>query len=387
MSDAAYAHTEPEAPSAGPVPAMTEAVVDLTAIAGNVRLLAEAAGDAEVMAMVNADGFGHGAAPVARAALANGASWLGVALPAEALALRAAGVDAPILAWFCSPDMDFVPLLEARIDIAVSSIDGLESVAAAARRLGYRASVHLKADIGLGRDGEIPQEWAQLFAAARRQQESLAVRIIGLCSHLAAAEDPADPSTAEQLRRFADFRRTARASGVRATFAHLANSAATLQLPEARHDLVRTGIAVYGIEPVPGRVFGRPALTVQARVLLVKRVPADTSGWYRGEILTDRETTLAQIPLGFADGLPRRAAGRGSLLLHGVRVPIVGPVGMDQIVVDAGDLPVRAGDPAVMFGPGDGGEPTAADWARWADTDPHEILTGIGPRVVRRYTP
>jgi alanine racemase len=346
---------------------LSEAVVDLGAIAHNIRLLRRAAGPAEVMAVVKADGFGHGAVPVARTALDNGATWLGVATPGEALDLRAAGIDAPVLLWLYPPDHDFGPVLAAGIDVSVADMSVLESVADGARRTGRAASVHLKADTGMSRGGAMPHDWAKLLDAARRLEEAGTIRITGLWSHLATAEDTTDAGLHEQIRRFADFRNAARAAGVLAPVVHLANSAATLHLPEARHDLVRAGIALYGIEPVPDRAFGlSPAMTVRARVVSV-------SG------------SLAQIPLGFADGIPWRVTGRASLLLHGVRVPIVGRITMDEVVVDTGDLPVRPGDVAVMFGPGTAGEPTAADWARWADTNPHEILTGIGPRVVRRY--
>lgn len=346
---------------------LSEAVIDLGAIAHNTRLLSAAAGDAELMAVVKADGFGHGAVPIARTALASGATWLGVALPSEALDLRAAGIDAPILVWLYPPDYDFGPLLAAGIDISVADVAVLDSIAVAAWKIGRPASIHLKADTGMSRGGAAPDDWDKLLHAARRLEEDGAVRITGLWSHLATAEDTADAGLHEQFRRFADFRDAARTAGVAAPVIHLANSAATLHLPHTRHDLVRTGIALYGPEPVPGRVFGlRPAMTVRARVVSV-------SG------------SLARIPLGFADGIPWRVTGRASLQLAGVRVPIAGRISMDEIVVDTGDRPVRPGDVAVMFGPGAGGEPTAADWADWAGTNPHEIITGIGPRVVRRY--
>jgi alanine racemase len=361
MTDVSYA------PESYALDTLAEAVVDLAAIAHNTRVLLRAAGRAELMAMVKAEGFGHGAAPVARTALANGATWLGVAAPSEALALRAAGIDAPMLLWLYPPDQDFAPLLAAGIDVSAGSVDALETVAAAARHLGRPASVHLKADTGMARGGAMPADWLGLLETARRLEEAGAVRITGLWSHLATAEDAADAGLQEQIRQFAGFRRAARQAGVLAPLVHLANSAATLHLPETRHDLVRTGIALYGVEPVPGRVFGlAPAMSVRARVLSVNG-------------------SLARIPLGFADGIPSRAAGRASLQLHGVRVPIAGRVAMDEVLVDVGDLPVRPGDTAVMFGPGTAGEPTAAEWAGWAGTNPHEILTGIGPRVARRY--
>jgi alanine racemase len=346
---------------------LSEAVVDLAAIAHNTRLLTRTAGSAELMAVVKADGFGHGMVPVARTALANGAGWLGVATPAEALGLRAAGIDAPVLLWLYPPDHDFGPVLAAGIDVSVADVAVLESVAADAWKSGRPASVHLKADTGMSRGGAVAPDWTKLLDAARRLEEAGTIRITGLWSHLATAEDTTDAGLHEQIRQFADFRHAARAAGVLAPVVHLANSAATLHLPQTRHDLVRTGIALYGSEPVPGRTFGlTPAMTVRARVVSV-------SG------------PLAQIPLGFADGIPWRASGRASFQLHGVRVPVVGRITMDEVVVDIGDLPVRPGDTAVMFGPGTAGEPTAADWARWADTNPHEILTGIGARVVRRY--
>ena len=346
---------------------LSEAVVDLGAIAHNSRLLLRAGGGAGLMAVVKADGFGHGMVPVARTALAAGATWLGVATPAEALGLRAAGIDAPVLLWLYPPDDDFGPLVAAGIDLSVADVAVLESIAAAAWPTGRPASVHLKADTGMSRGGATPTEWAKLLDAARRLEEAGGIRVTGLWSHLATAEDTTDEGLHEQIHRFAEFRRAARAAGVLAPVIHLANSAATLHLPVTRHDLVRTGIALYGIEPVPGRVFGlAPAMTVRARVVSV-------SG------------SEAQIPLGFADGIPWRAAGRASLQLHGVRVPIVGRVTMDEVVVDIGGLAVRPGDVAVMLGPGAAGEPTAAEWADWAGTNPHEILTGIGPRVVRRY--
>ncbi|MEV6848004.1 alanine racemase [Actinoplanes sp. NPDC051411] len=346
---------------------LAEAVIDLGAIAHNTELLLRAAGGAELMTVVKADGFGHGAVPVARTALAGGATWLGVATPGEALDLRAAGIDAPVLLWLYPPDHDFGPVLAAGVDVSVADVSVLKAVAADAVKTGRPASVHLKADTGMSRGGAVPSEWLRLLEAARGLEEDGAVRVTGLWSHLATAEDTTDAGLHEQIRRFADFRRAAQTAGVLAPLIHLANSAATLHLPQTRHDLVRTGIALYGIEPVPGRIFGlSPAMTVRARVVSV-------SG------------SLAQIPLGFADGIPWRVAGRASLQLHGVRVPIAGRITMDEVVVDIGDLPVQPGDVAVMLGPGTSGEPTAADWARWADTNPHEILTGIGPRVVRRY--
>lgn len=367
---------------------MAEAFVDLGAIAHNTAVLAKAAGGARLMAVVKANGFGHGAAQVARTALENGASWLGVTSSAEALALRADGITAPVLLWMYPPAETFGKLLQAHVDISIGSVAALEAVAEAADRTGLVAEVHLKADTGLSRGGAVAAEWPQLLVWARKFELAGLLRVRSIWSHLANAESPGDPGLQRQLESFDHARGAAAAAGIEPPLVHLANSAAALHLPQARFDMVRAGIALYGIEPVPGRPTGlRPALTVRAQVLLTKRVPAGTGVSYGPDFVTDRETTLALVPLGFADGVPRQSAGRGCVAIHGVRCPIVGRVAMDQIVVDVGDLHTRPGDIAVMLGPGTHGEPAAAEWAEWAATNPHEILTGIGARLPRRYGP
>ncbi|WP_436530627.1 alanine racemase [Actinoplanes sp. HUAS TT8] len=356
---------------------LTRALVDPEAIERNTALLLRAAGGAALMAVVKANGFGHGAVEVARAAVAGGASWLGVTSAAEARELRAAGIRAPILMWLWAPDD--VPDL-ADVDVSVSSAEALEALA----RIGRPVSVHLKADTGLSRGGATAAEWPHLLTVAAKLQAAGFITVRGIWSHLANAENPDDPALHRQLIAFGHARAEAAAAGIVDPLIHLANSAAALHLPPARFDLVRAGIALYGVEPVPGRVFGlRPAMTLESTVILTKRVGPGTGVSYGHDHVADRETTLALVPAGYADGVPRRVAGRAEVLIHGRRRPIVGRIAMDQVVVDAGDLPVRAGDRAVLFGPGDAGEPTVAEWADWAGTNPHEILTGIGPRVPR----
>jgi alanine racemase len=366
--------------------AVAAALVDLDAIAYNTELLARAAGGARLMAVVKANGFGHGASRVARVALDHGATWLGVTSLTEALALRADGITARMLVWLYAPFEVMDRALVENIDVSVSSTAALESIAQAAERTGYTASVHLKADTGLSRAGATADEWQHLLSVAGKLQNAGLVAVTGIWSHLANAEHPADPGLRRQLRAFKDARAAAAAAGIVAPFTHLANSAAVLQVPEAHFNLVRTGIALYGIEPVPGRSSGlRPAMTLQATVVHTKRVPAGTGVSYGPDFITDRETTLALVPVGYADGVPRRTGGRAQVSIHGVRCPIVGRVAMDQIVVDVGNLHVGAGDTVVLFGSGVDGEPTASEWADWADTNPHEILTGIGTRVARLY--
>ncbi|MBL7253441.1 alanine racemase [Paractinoplanes lichenicola] len=356
-----------------------EAVIDLGAVAANVRTVAAVAGT-ELMAVVKADGFGHGAVEVARAAVAAGATWLGTTSAAEALHLRSAGLTTPVLSWLHAPDEDFARLIAARVDLGVSGLTQLHAVAAAARGLGLPAQVQLKADTGLSRNGARPEDWADLVAWARKYEGEDLFRVRGVWSHLANAERPADPAVTRQIDAFEDAVRVARDAGLDPPLTHLANSAAALSLPRARFDLCRIGIALYGAGP-PGL---RPAMTLRSRVVNVKRVPAGTGVSYGPDHVTARPATLALLPLGYADGVPRAAEGRAEVWLGGRRCPIVGRIAMDQCVIDAGDLPVRPGDPVVLFGPGPD-KPAVTDWARWAGTNPHEILTGIGARVTRRY--
>jgi alanine racemase len=361
---------------------MAEAVVDLEAVTHNARTLARAAAGSELMAAVKADGFGHGAVPVARAALAGGATWLGVTSAEEALSLRGAGIGAPMLSWLHPFDQDYGPLVAAGVDVSVATAEALDAVAG----LGAAAWVHLKVDTGLSRGGAPLAEWGDLVTRARKLELAGDVRVRGVWSHLANAEAADAPEWRRQLRVLREAIAEARSAGLRPGLNHLANSAAVLQLPATHLDMVRVGIGLYGVEPVPGRTFGLlPAMTLRSRVVLVKRVPAGAGVSYGPDHVTDRETTLALLPVGFADGIPRAASGRGEVLVRGRRRPVVGRVAMDQCVVDVGDEPVRPGDPVVVFGPGDDGEPTAADWARWAGTNAHEILTGVGPRVHRVY--
>ncbi|MFI5924912.1 alanine racemase [Micromonospora sp. NPDC051543] len=367
--------------------ALAEAVVDLGAIADNVRRIAAVTGT-ELMAVVKADGFGHGSAPVARAALRAGATWLGVTSTAEALALRAAGITAPTLSWLHRPDDDFAGLILAGVDVGVSTITHLHALADAALRVGVPATAQLKADTGLTRNGAGRDDWPDLVAWARKYEVEGTVRVRGVWSHLADADVPGAPALAAQVRTFAEALRVARTAGLDPDLVHLANSAAALSAPRTRFDLCRIGLALYGVDPFgavgPGAFGLHAALTLRTTVVNVKRVPAGTGVSYGPEHVTAAPTTLALLPLGYADGLPRASEGRAEVWLGGRRCPVVGRIAMDQCVVDVGDLAVRIGDPVVVVGTGrDDDAPTVTEWARWAGTNPHEILTGIGARVGR----
>lgn len=360
------------------------AVVHLDAVAHNTALFA-ARTKAAVMAVVKADGFGHGAVRVANAALAAGATWLGVTTCAEARQLRAAGVTAPILSWLHSPLEDFGVALTAGVDLSVSTREQLRAVAATAARLDVTAHVHLKVDTGLHRGGARPEEWQVLVRLARDLETTGQVRVRGIWSHLISGTAARD-TTRLQAKLFDEAVEIARDAGLRPEVRHLANSAAALDAPETHYELVRPGIGLYGVEPDPRRVHGlRGTMTLRARLILVKRIPAGSGVSYEHDYVTDRDTTLALVPLGYADGVPWAAAGRAEVSIAGRRYPIAGRIAMDQFVVDLGETAARIGDEVVVFGPGAEGEPTVADWARWAGTLPHEIISGIGPRVARRY--
>ena len=362
--------------------------VDLSAIRANVATLRDAAPSAEVMAVVKADGYGHGMIPSARAALLGGATWLGVAFLDEALELRAAGIDAPVLAWLIAPGEDVGAAVEAGIDLSVNAVWGLEEIVAAATRTGRTAAVHLKIDTGLGRAGATRREWPVMLAAAARAQASGAVDIVGVWSHFAYADAPRHPTVRQQLLAYRAALELAAEKGIRPQVRHLANSAATLAIPDAHFDLVRPGVSVYGLSPGPEvgspRDLGlRPAMTLTAHVALAKRVGAGQGVSYGHRYVTERETTLAVVPLGYGDGVPRHASNIGEVQLGGKRRRVAGTVCMDQFVVDVGDDNVRAGDPVVLFGPGDHGEPTATDWAAAIGTINYEIVTRVGVRVPR----
>ncbi|WP_405459170.1 alanine racemase [Streptomyces sp. NBC_00101] len=364
------------------------AEIDLAALRANVRALLARAGGAQLMAVVKSDAYGHGAVPCARAALEAGATWLGTATPQEALALRAAGLGGRVMCWLWTPGGPWREAIEADIDVSVSGLWALREAVAAAGEAGRTARVHLKADTGLGRNGCQPADWPELVAEARTAEETGAVRVTGLWSHFACADEPGHPSIAAQLTVFRDMVAYAEKAGVEPEVRHLANSPATLTVPESHFDLVRTGIAMYGISPSPElgtpADFGlRPVMTLSASVALVKQVPAGHGISYGHHYTTPSETTLALVPLGYADGIPRHASGRGPVLVAGRVRTVAGRVAMDQFVVDLEGDRTEPGAEAVLFGPGDRGEPTAEEWAVAADTIAYEIVTRIGTRVPR----
>jgi alanine racemase len=369
--------------------AAAKAVVDLGAIEHNVRLLRERAGSAEVMAVVKADGYGHGASRVGQVAIAAGASELGVATIDEALALRRDGVTAPVLCWLHAPGTDFAPALQADVQLGVSSTRQLAEVLDAVGRTGHPATVTVKVDTGLSRNGVGPAEFPELLLALRRAASDETIRLRGIMSHLACGDDPTSPVNDQQAQRLSEMRAQAREAGVEFEVAHLCNSPAAMTRQDLAFDMVRPGIAVYGQTPIPakGDMGLRPAMTLKCPVALVRSLKAGDGVSYGHTWVAKADTTVALIPLGYADGVFRGLGGRIAVLINGRRRPNVGRICMDQFVVDLGPGPVDVseGDDAILFGPGGDGELTTLDWAKLLGTINYEIVTSPRGRVSRVY--
>ena len=363
-----------------------EAVIDLGAVQANVAHLRSLIGTRHTMAVVKANGYGHGAVPVARAALAGGADWLGVADIDEALALRAAGIDAPLLAWLHGPDADFAAAITADIDLGLSSALQVRQVAAAASALGRPASVQIKLETGLNRNGVDESDWAEVLGLAAAFERVDRLRVRGLFSHLA------NTSPDDDLAAIASFGRgleAATAAGLTIDLAHLASTAAALRLPAARYSMVRLGIGIYGQSPFADADAAElgltAAMTLRGRVAAVRRVAAGAGVSYDYLWRAAADTTLALVPLGYADGVPRQAMNAARVAINGTQYPVVGRVAMDQFLVDVGADPVAVGDVVVLFGDAAAGVPTAAEWGDAAGTINYDIVTRVGARVPRRY--
>jgi alanine racemase len=363
------------------------AQIDLSALRHNISVLRAAAPNSALMAVVKADAYGHGLVPVAAAARQAGADWLGVALPDEALVLRAAGDTGPLLCWLAVPGERFDACIEADIDVSGYDEVMLDQIAAAARRVGRPARVHLKVDTGLSRGGAMPP-WDGFFAAAARLRAEGVIEVVGLWSHLAYADEPTHPTVSGQIVAFESAVTQARAVGLNPPMRHLANSAATFWLPDTHYEMVRPGIAMYGISPGPAvgseaDLGLRAVMTLKSRYVMVKDLPSGTGISYGHAYHTTADTKAALVPLGYADGIPRNASNVGPVFAAGSQRTISGRVCMDQFVVDLHGDVAAAGDEIVLFGDLARGYPTATDWAQATGTIGYEIVTRIGPRVPR----
>ena len=371
--------------------ATARAEIDLTAFRANLAALRAHVGSAELMVVVKADGDGHGMIACAREARVAGATWLGVATPAEALALRESGDSGRLLTWLYGVEEDLTPLVAADVDVSAQSVDQVSRLVAAAATTERRARVHLKLDTGLSRNGAAVADWPDVCAAAVEAEEAGALEVVGVWSHLAAADELGHPSVAAQVAAYQRGYEVARAAGLEPALRHLANSAGALVVPEARLDLVRVGIAAYGIDPAPGIAAAagvrlQPVMSLRSQLVNVKSIAAGSGVSYGLTWTADRATTVGLVPLGYGDGIPRHASNRAEVGWAGGRAPIRGRVCMDQFVVELGpDASAEPGAEVVLFGSGDDGEPTAEEWAEWCGTIGYEIVTRIGARVPRVY--
>ena len=359
-----------------------EARVDVSAIAANIAFLKSQSG-VELLAVVKADAYGHGLIEVGLAAERAGADWLGVALLEEAIALRTHGVRIPILAWLVSPGSDFQAAVNHDIDVAVSSIMAFNEISL----LKVKPRVHIELDTGMTRGGFL-DEWQEFLTLDVSKLE-----ISGVFSHFARADEPDEQQNCDQLERFNQMVADLAAVGVNPPIKHLSNSAATLMNHSAAFDLVRTGIALYGLSPDittlgSSQELGlQAAMQLRAKLYLVKSVPAGSRVGYGASATTQSATKLGVVAMGYADGIPRNAQGAG-VAFEGEKAPIIGRVSMDQFVVDLGaDSTAQSGDWVIVFGDGSHGEYTADDWAHASGSINYEITTRIGPRVPRIYAP
>jgi alanine racemase len=367
--------------------APAEALVNLATVRDNVTALRHHVGDADVMAVVKADAYGHGLIPVATAALAGGAQWLGVIRVDEALALRRAGLTVPVLCLLSVPGGSHEEAIAHDVDLGVGSAIVLAEITAAAQRAGRPARVHLKVDTGMSRGGATMEQWPALVADAQAAQAVGHLQIVGLWSHLACADMPGHRSVDAQVAVFREAIALAEKAGVRPEIRHLANTPATLTLPQTWFDLVRCGGGAVGLPTLPGPMPGwlRPAMTVRARLVQVKEVPPGTGVSYGHRYVTSSQSTLGLVPVGYAEGVPRDASGLVQVYARGRRWFISGTVSMNLFVVDFGPEPATEGDEVLLFGPGDAGEPTAQDWADAVGTISYEIATSFGGRLPRSY--
>ena len=368
--------------------ARAEIVVDLAAIRHNVRLLKELVAPAAMMTVVKADGYGHGLVPAGRAAREAGAEWLGVATIEEALELREAGDEGRVLCWLGVPGENYAGAIAADVDVCAYTVAELAEIRAGVARAGRPARLQLKVDTGLSRGGAATEDWTGVVEAARKGEEAGDWTVTGIWSHFACSDQPDHPANDAQEKVFLDALDVAEQAGLRPEVRHLANSAAAILRPSSRFDLVRCGIASYGLDPAPGvtpDIGLVPAMTARAALSLAKPIRSGAGVSYGHTWTADHDTTVGLVPVGYGDGVPRHAGNVAEVWLAGRRRPVRGRICMDQFVVDLdGELPDPGAD-IVLFGTGSGGEPTATEWAEACGTINYEIVTRIGGRMVRRY--
>ena len=357
------------------------AYINYQNISNNVAQICELT-NKPVMAVVKADAYGHGLINSSQAALLGGAQWLGVALLSEAIEIRKAGIAAPLLAWLTPPGADFESAIKNDIDLSISSIQQLQEIYAASLRVGLIARVHLKVDTGMSRSGAL-DEFPELVSELNRLTSANEIELVGSWSHFACADEPAHPLNAEQIKRFNSALEYMNDENLNPGIRHIANSSAIIGLPEARFDLVRAGLIIYGLSPTnipPKNLSLKPAMELRARLLLVKEIPRGATVGYGATVQVTKETKIGIVTFGYADGLPRSTDGSAYFLHNNLPAHLIGRVSMDQCAIDLGiDSSAKAGDEVTIFGE----KLLVNELAKAAGTISYEIVSGIGSRTPR----
>jgi len=367
------------------------AEVNLLAIADNLKFI-KSKTDAQVLAVVKADAYGHGLIQVGKAASDAGADWLGTALLEEGIALRKSGIKIPIISWLTPLGEDFKSAIDLDIDLSISSVELLNEVITAAKSINKISRVHIEVDTGMSRGG-VGDDWQIFLTELSKASKSNEVNVIGIWSHFARADEPDEKMNKEQMATFEDRIKSLAMAGISPEFIHIANSAASLTNKSAHKNIIRWGIGLYGLSPDLNNLGDskslklKPAMKLKAKLHLVKTVKAGMSVGYGGTAITKSDTKLGVVTLGYADGIPRNANNLAGVFAAGVRAPLIGRVSMDQFVVDLGiNSLAKTGDEVIVFGDGTGGEYTADEWAKASGTINYEIVTRIGSRVPRIYS-
>ena len=357
------------------------AYINYQNISNNVAQICELT-NKPVMAVVKADAYGHGLINSSQAALLGGAQWLGVALLSEAIEIRKAGIAAPLLAWLTPPGADFESAIKNDIDLSISSIQQLQEIYAASLRVGLIARVHLKVDTGMSRSGAL-DEFPEIVSELNRLTSANEIELVGTWSHFACADEPAHPLNAEQIKRFNSALEYMNDENLNPGIRHIANSSAIIGLPEARFDLVRAGLIIYGLSPTnipPKNLSLKPAMELRARLLLVKEIPRGATVGYGATVQVTKETKIGIVTFGYADGLPRSTDGSAYFLHNNLPAHLIGRVSMDQCAIDLGiDSSAKAGDEVTIFGE----KLLVNELAKAAGTISYEIVSGIGSRTPR----
>ena len=366
------------------------AEINLSAIADNLKLI-KGKTNAQVLAVVKADAYGHGLIQVGKAAEAAGANWLGTALLEEGIALRNSGIKVPIISWLTPLGEDFKTAINLDIDLSISSIELLTEVISAGKVVKKIPRVHIEVDTGMSRGG-VGDDWQLFLTELSKTVKANEINIIGIWSHFARADEPGQAMNQEQLNTFEDRIKSASDVGIKPEFIHIANSAAALTNNGAHKNIIRWGIGLYGLSPDINNLGDskslklKPAMRLKAKLHLVKAVKAGVSVGYGGTAITKSDTKLGVVTLGYADGVPRNANNLAGVFVDGKRAPLIGRVSMDQFVVDLGiNSSAKTGDEVIVFGDGSSGEYTADEWAKASGTINYEIVTRIGSRVPRIY--